>query len=142
MPFWSKPDTGDPSLPKHDRGTGSLDDYAYDLRPKKDATIRLADSDQHQDELTPLRGEDEESMATAVSARTMQQEGVDAPIEVRIFAGRRVTGVVGVVPRGLESIVDEAIRRLEDRGDKPRIPVRVVETKRGLRVDLLMGRTR
>jgi len=49
---------------------------------------------------------------------------------------------VGVVPRGLESVYDEAVRRLDGRGDKPRIPVAVVQTKQGWRVDLLMGRTK
>ena len=80
--------------------------------------------------------------SSAISARSLDQERVDAPIEVRVFSGRRVSGVVGVVPRGLESVYDEAVRRLDGRGDKPRIPVAVVQTKQGWRVDLLMGRTK
>ncbi|MBI5161370.1 MAG: hypothetical protein HY996_08155, partial [Micrococcales bacterium] len=56
--------------------------------------------------------------------------------------GRRVTGVVGNVPRGLESVYDETIRRLDATGSKPRIPVNVVRTRQGWRVDLLMGETR
>lgn len=143
MPFWSKKEFGDPSLPKGDRGKGSFDDYAYDLLPKnRDIAMRLADATPHQDEIAELAGSDAESLFTATPARSLDQERVDAPIEVRVFSGRRVSGVVGVVPRGLESIYDEAVHRLDGRGDKPRIPVAVVETKQGWRVDLLMGRTK
>ncbi len=143
MPFWKKSTTGDESLPAHDRGAGSFDDYLYDLIPKnRDITMRLADCDPRQDEIAALAADDPEALFTATPARTLDQERVDAPIEVRVFAGRRVTGVVGVVPRGLESVYDEAVRRLDGRGDKPRIPVAVVRTKRGWRVDLLMGRTK
>ncbi len=143
MPFWRKDDFGDPNLPKGDRGKGSFDDYAYDLLPKnRDITMRLADATPHQDEIAQLADADAESLFTATPARSLDQERVDAPIEVRVFSGRRVSGVVGVVPRGLESVYDEAVRRLDGRGDKPRIPVAVVQTKQGWRVDLLMGRTK
>jgi hypothetical protein len=53
-----------------------------------------------------------------------------------------VVGPVGQVPRGLEAVVSEAITRLELAGRKTRIPVEVVRTRQGLRVDLLIGRTR
>lgn len=143
MPFWKKSTTGDESLPPHDRGAGSFDDYRYDLIPKnRDITLRLADATPHQDEIAALAADDPEALFTATPARTLDQERVDAPIEVRVFSGRRVTGVVGVVPRGLESVYDEAVRRLDGRGDKPRIPVRAVQTKHGWRVDLLVGRTK
>jgi hypothetical protein len=143
MAFWKKSNLGDESLPKTDRGTGSFDDYVGVLVPKnKKVTIRLANSDPYQDELAALAGEDPELLSTATPARTLDQERVDAPIEVRIFSGKRVSGVVGVVPRGLESLYDEAVRRLDGRGAKPRIPVAVVQTKHGYRLDLLMGLTK
>lgn len=143
MAFWKKSNLGDESLPKTDRGTGSFDDYVGVLVPKnKKVTIRLANSDPYQDELAALAGEDPELLSTATPARTLDQERVDAPIEVRIFSGKRVSGVVGVVPRGLESLYDEAVRRLDGRGAKPRIPVAVVQTKHGYRLDLLMGQTK
>ncbi len=143
MAFWKKSGPGDESLPKTDRGSGSFDDYVGVLVPKnKKVTIRLANSDPHQDELAALAGEDPEVLSTATPARTLDQERVDAPIEVRVFSGKRVSGVVGVVPRGLESLYDEAVRRLDGRGAKPRIPVAVVQTKHGYRLDLLMGQTK
>ena len=143
MPFWRRTPSADAHLPKHDRGSGSLDDYDYDLVPnKKSTTMRLAGSDAHQDELVALSGEDPEALTTATPARSLEQEKVDAPLEIRVFAGRRVSGVVGTVPRGLEGVVDEAIRRLEGRGDKPRIPIVIAATKHGYRVDLQMGLTR
>ncbi len=144
MAFWKKSQSVDESLPKHDRGSGSFDDYVGVLVPKnKNITIRLAGSDAHQEELAVLAAEPEDSLTTATPARSVDDERVDAPIEVRIFASRRVSGVVGVVPRGLESVYDEAVRRLDGRGDKPRIPVKVVATKRhGYRLDLLIGLTK
>ncbi len=144
MAFWRKSEAVDESLPKHDRGAGSLNDYIGVLVPKnKGITIRLAGSDAHQDELAALAGEPEDSLTTATPARSVADEGIDAPIEVRIFASRRVSGVVGTVPRGLESVYDEAVRRLDGRGDKPRIPVKVVATKKnGYRLDLLVGLTK
>jgi hypothetical protein len=143
MAFWRKSGPVDESLPKTDRGSGSFDDYRDVLVPKNGkVTIRLANSDPYQDELAALAGEEPETLSTATPARTLDQERVDAPIEVRIFSGKRVSGVVGVVPRGLESLYDEAVRRLDGRGAKPRIPVAVVQTKNGYRLDLLMGQTR
>mgnify|MGYP007032571710 CR=1 FL=1 len=141
MPFFSSTPPLDENLPKHDRGSGSLSNYVGVLMPRNaKVTMRLAGSDAHQDELANLH--DEAELSTATAARTTAEEGVDAPIEVRLFSGRRVSGVVGRVPRGLESAYDEAVRRLDGRGDKPRVPVTIVKTKHGYRVDLLMGLTR
>lgn len=143
MAFWKKSGPVDESLPKTDRGSGSFDDYVGVLVPKNAKVLmRLANSDPYQDELAALAGEDPEVLTTATPARTLEQERVDAPIEVRIFSGRRVSGPVGFVPRGLESLYDEAVRRLDGRGAKPRIPVAVVQTKHGYRLDLLMGQTK
>jgi hypothetical protein len=104
--------------------------------------LRLADSDPHQDLLADLSGADPDSLSTATPARTIDQERVDAPIEIRLFSGRSVTAVVGRVPRGFESAYVEAIRRLDGRGDTPRIPVEISRTKHGYRVDLQIGLTR
>lgn len=144
MALFRKSGPVDESLPKDDRGSGSFDDYVGVLMPKnKNVTMRLANSNPRQDELAALAAEDPEVLTTATPARSMENERVDAPIEVRLFSGRRVSGVVGTVPRGLESIYDEAVRRLDGRGAKPRIPVAVVQTKRhGYRLDLLIGQTK
>ncbi|MDO9590401.1 MAG: hypothetical protein Q7J04_04600 [Microcella sp.] len=144
MAFWTKSNSVDESLPKHDRGSGSFDDYVGVLVPKnKKITIRLAGSDAHQDELAALAAEPDDTLTTATPARSVDDERIDAPIEVRVFSGRRVSGVVGTVPRGLESIYDETVRRLDGRGSKARIPVAVVATKRhGFRLDLLIGLTK
>lgn len=133
----------DESLPRSDRGRGSLDDYSYGLAARNARiTMTLAASDPCQEELQVVASTAEGELETAISPRTLEQERVDAPIEVRLFAGRRVSGVVGSVPRGLESVVDETLRRLEDRGDRPRIPVRITGKPGALRVQLLMGRVR
>lgn len=142
MPFWKSRDV-DESLPKNDRGSGSLDDYGWDLRAKNQRiTLRLADSDPHQEELRGILELADVELATAVSPRTLDEERVDAPVPVRLFLGTRVSGVVGTIPRGMESIFDETVRRLEDRGDKPRVPVEIVTTRHGARVELQMGRVR
>ncbi len=131
---------GDPEFPKADRGRGSLDDYKFDLLPANRSTsIRLAGSDPHQDLLRDLVGADVE---TAVARRTAEEERTDAPLPIRLFVDGRIVGPVGRVPRGLESVVNEALSRLDIAGKKPRIPVAVVATKQGVRVDLLMGETR
>ena len=67
---------------------------------------------------------------------------MDAPIVVRLFTGRRVSGPVGSVPRGLESVVDDTLRRLDDTLGKARIPARIVRKGGGYRVELLMGAVR
>lgn len=146
MAFWRRASHPDGDLPKTDRGAATFDDYDYNLVPKKrELTMRLAASDPHQELLATLWsevGDDLDSLVTATPARTLDLERIDAPIEVRLFSGRSVTGVVGRVPRGFEGVYDEAVRRLDDRGDKPRIPVGLVRTKAGFRVNLLIGMTR
>jgi hypothetical protein len=102
----------------------------------------LADSSAHQDELAAVLESGDTAVETAMPARSIEQERVDAEIEVRLFTGRRVSGVVGIVPRGLESVVDENVRRLDDRGDKPRIPARITGSPGSYRVELLMGAIR
>ncbi|PZQ88331.1 MAG: hypothetical protein DI534_12835 [Leifsonia xyli] len=130
----------DTSLPREDRGFGSFDDYVYNLSPRsKRTTIVLANSDPYQEELRELAELGEATFETAISPRSIQAEGQDAPIEVRLFTGRRVSGPVGMVPRGLESVVDENLRRLDDAGSKARIPVRIEKKREGYRVVLLMG---
>lgn len=130
----------DTSLPREDRGFGSFDDYVYNLAPRnKRVTIVLANSNPYQDELRELAASGETNIETAISPRTLQAEGQDAPIEVRLFTGRRVSGPVGMVPRGLESVIDENLRRLDDKGLKARIPARIEQKREGYRVVLLMG---
>lgn len=142
MGLFSK-SAGDPDLPKADRGRGSFDDYDYNLVAKnKRITLTLADSDPRQDELRTIAESGELTAETAMSPRSIEQERVDAPMEVRLFTGRRVSGVVGVVPRGLESVIDQNLRRLEDRGDKPRIPARITGKSGAYRVVLDMGAIR
>jgi len=132
---------GDPGFPKGDQGRGSLNDYKFDLLPAgASTTIRLAGSDLHQDLLRDLVGRD--TIETAISRRTAEEERTDAPLQVRLFVDGRIVGPVGRVPRGLEGPVNEAISRLDMRGRKPRIPVEVKATRQGVRVDLLMGETR
>ncbi|MGE3194395.1 MAG: hypothetical protein AB7K08_13125 [Microbacteriaceae bacterium] len=124
-----------------DLGKGSFDDYAYDLQPKnRRVTMTLAGSDPHQDELRAIVETGDLTAETAISPRTIEQERVDAPIEVRLFTGRRVSGVVGSIPRGLESVIDETLRRLDDQGEKVRIPAEIVGKAGEWRVRLLMGR--
>ncbi|MCS0499280.1 hypothetical protein [Protaetiibacter mangrovi] len=130
----------DTNLPRDDRGFGSFDDYVYNLTPRnKRTTMVLANSNPYQDELRELVESGATGIETAISPRSIQAEGQDAPIEVRLFTGRRVSGPVGMVPRGLESVVDENLRRLDDRGVKVRIPVRIDRKREGYRVTLLMG---
>ena len=133
----------DESLPKGDRGRGSFDDYSYGLSAKNARiTMTLAGSDPHQDELRTIVESGDLTAETAISPRSIEQERVDAPIEVRLFTGRRVSGVVGTVPRGLESVIDETLRRLDDKGEKARIPAKIVGKPGELRVQLLMGAVR
>ena len=132
---------GDPDYPKEDRGRGSLDDYKFDLVPANSrVTIRLAGSDPHQDVLRDVA--EAAVVETAIARRTDDEERTDAPMPVRLFVDGRIVGPVGRVPRGLESVVSETLSRLDTAGKKPRIPVEVVRTRQGFRVDLLMGETR
>jgi hypothetical protein len=127
--------------PKNDSGSGQLRDYGFDLIPtNKRVYIQLADSDPHQDALEPLK--DADAVQAFVSRRTPEEERTDAPLAVRFFVDSRMTGVVGMVPPGLEPVVFEAMTRLENAGQSTRIPAEIVTTKNGLRVNLKMGQTR
>ncbi|GAA2086287.1 hypothetical protein GCM10009840_24790 [Pseudolysinimonas kribbensis] len=135
----------DPQAPldRTDRGEGKLNDYTYGLLARnRRIRLTLAGSDACQDELIAVLEQGADQMETAVSPRTQAQEKVDAPIVVRLFTGRRVSGPVGMVPRGLESVVDENLRRLDDAFGIARIPVAIVRKRGRLRVQLLMGAVR
>jgi hypothetical protein len=130
-----------PVHPKNDAGIGEWKDYGYDLVPTgRNTTMQLAESDPHQAELEPLVGLD--NLQAFISPRTIEEERTDAPLPVRFFVDSRMTGVVGLVPRGLEPVVFEAVTRLESAGRSNRIPATVVKTRHGLRVNLMMGKTR
>ena len=142
MAFWNRAPV-DTSLPSDDRGSGSFDDYKYNLLPNKTrTTLRLANSAPYQTELQRIIDSGESELETAISRRSAEEERTDAPMEIRLFSGSRVTGVVGRIPRGLESVIDEALSRLDGAGKKARIPASVQKTRSGWRVDLLIGRTR
>ncbi len=133
----------DASLPKSDRGTGNFNDYSFGLvANNKSITIVLAGSDPYQEELRAVVESGDPEIFTAITPRTIEQERTDEPIVVRLFTGRRVSGPVGSVPRGLESVVDENLRRLDDTVGKARIPVRVRHKRGVYRVELLMGAVR
>jgi hypothetical protein len=133
----------DAAFPKNDRGSGTLNDYKFDFIPRNARTrIQLAGSDPYQDELRSALEENGPAVHTAGGQRTVEEERTDAPMELRLFLGRRVSGVVGTVPRGLEPAVVEALSRLEHANKPLRIPAEIVTTRRGLRVELLMGETR
>jgi hypothetical protein len=135
----------DPEAPldRGDRGEGKLNDYAYGLLARnKRIRMTLAGSDACQDELRSVLEQGGDRIETAVSPRSQQQDREDAPIVVRLFTGRRVSGPVGMVPRGLESVVDENLRRLDDAFGIARIPVEIVQKRGRLRVQLLMGDVR
>lgn len=130
----------DPAFPAGDRGTGQLRDYTYDLRPaNRRVVIRLAGSGPHQ-ELIELAAEAEQ-LETAIPRRTAEDERTDAEMPVRVFADGRVLGPLGRIPRGLEAAVNETLSRLDIEGRKQRIPVEIVKTRQGLRVDLRIGET-
>ncbi len=133
-------------MPTHDRndlGKGSLGQYRGVLVPANARVrIRLAGSNPHQHELRDIVETGATPLETAISRRSQQQEGQDAEIEVRLFTGSRVSGPVGWVPRGLESVVDEALSRLDIQGRKQRIPVEIVRKGGLYRVELLLGLTR
>jgi hypothetical protein len=132
-----------PDLPKTDQGSGSLDNYNYNLAPKnKKVTILLADSGPNQDAIRAALDQGETEPEAFITRRTIEDERTDAPTPVRLFVNKRPTPVVGFVPRGLEPAVEAALGRLTDRGDSPRIPTRIVSTRNGLRVELKIGLTR
>ncbi len=126
-----------------EEGRGSLDDYDYNLRPRNSkVVIRLAESQNHQDELSGSVALGVADFGAMILRRSLEDERTDAPMPVRLFGGGRVSGVVGIIPRGLEAPVDEALGRLAEEIKPGRIPVTIVETKSGYRVDLLIGTTR
>jgi hypothetical protein len=142
MAYWNRAPV-DTSLPRDDRGSGSFDDYKYNLLPNKaKTTLRLANSTPHQEELQRIIDSGESQLETAISRRSLEEERTDAPMVIRLFSGSRVTGVVGTIPRGLEPVIDEALSRLESNGKKVRIPASIEKTRSGWRVDLLVGETR
>jgi hypothetical protein len=129
--------------PKSDAGSGSLDQYAFNLVPKNGrVSIRLAGSAPCQDELARVREGGADSFEVFFSPRTIEEERTDAAMPARIFTSGRMSGIVGYVPRGLEPVILEAMARLESAGRSTRIPARIADTKHGLRVTLLIGETR
>jgi hypothetical protein len=132
-----------PETDRNDRGKGSFGDYRYGLNPNNARVrMRLAGSNPYQDALRELAESGAAPLETAISRRSQQQDAEDAPIEVRLFTGSRVSGPVGWIPRGLESVVDETLSRLDIAGRKQRIPAQIV-SKGGLyRVELLIGQTK
>ena len=131
------------ALPRGDRGKGSLNDYRYDM-VAKNGRVRmvLEDSDPYQDELRTIVETSGSRAETAVSPRTREDEAVDAPIEMRLFTGRRVSGPVGRIPRGLESVFEENLRLLDDRTGVNRMPVEIVRKAGSYRVAILLGEVR
>lgn len=145
MKLFSRGEAAASDLPKNDRGTGSLDDYTYDLDPKKkrgNTILGVADSTPHQDELQRVLDLGVDEVSAIIPRRTLEDERTDAPMEVRLFANQRPSGLVGMIPRGLENVVDAALVRLSSAGKQPRIPAVVKRTKHGIRVELLMHETR
>lgn len=132
-----------PQFDRNDIGKGSFNNYRYGLAPNNARVrLRLAGSNPHQAVLKEIVDSGVGPLETAISRRSQQQDAEDAPIEVRLFTGSRVSGPVGFVPRGLESVVDEALSRLDLAGRKQRIPVEIVRKGGLYRVELLMGATR
>ena len=132
-----------PDLDRNDLGKGKLGNYRYALTPNNARVrIRLAGSNPHQAELKGIVDGGTAELETAFSRRSQSEDAVDAPIEVRLFTGTRVSAPVGWIPRGLESVVDEAMSRLDLNGRKQRIPAQIVRKGGLYRVELLMGKTR
>lgn len=133
-------------MPTHDRndlGKGKLSQYRGVLVPNNARVrITLAGSNPYQNDLKEIVESGASPLETAISKRSQQQEGQDAEIEVRLFTGSRVSPPVGWVPRGLESVVDEALGRLDIQGRKQRIPVEIVRKGGLYRVELLIGTTK
>lgn len=123
-----------------DDGKGKLGQYRYDLVPANPrVTMTLAGCDPFQEELAKFATSDR--LQAFIARRSFEEERTDAPVPVRIFADSRMSGIVGFVPRGLEAVVFEALTRLERVG-KTRVPARVARSRAGLRLELLMGKTR
>jgi hypothetical protein len=124
-----------------DRGKASFADFRGQLVPRSARVrIRLANSDPWQAELAELAAV--EGLETAIGRRSREAEAADASIEVRVFTGSRVSGPIGTIPRGFESVIDEAFGRLDDLGRRPRIPVRILRSRGRWRAELLIGQTR
>ncbi len=133
----------EPEFERGDEGKGTFNSYKYDLLPNnRRVRLRLAGSNPHQDTLRDIVDSGASPLETAISRRSTEQERVDAPIEIRLFTGSRVSPPVGTVPRGLESIVDEALSRLDKLGRKQRIPAAIIRKGGKYRVELLLGETR
>jgi hypothetical protein len=132
-----------PDTDRNDRGKGSFNDYRFGLAPNNARVkMRLAGSNPHQELLREIVESGAAPLETAISRRSQQQDAEDAPIEIRLFTGARVSGPVGWIPRGLESVVDEALSRLDIAGRTQRIPVEIVRKGGLFRVELLLGQTR
>ena len=132
-----------PEFDRNDVGKGSFNNYRYGLVPNNARVrLRLAGSNPYQEALKELVESGASPLETAVSRRSQQEDATDAPIEVRLFTGTRVSGPVGWIPRGLESVVDEALSRLDMAGKKQRIPAQIVRKGGLYRVELLMGQTK
>ena len=133
-------------MPSHDRndlGKGKLTQYRGVLVPANGRVrIRLAGSNPFQQELADIVASGASPLETATPRRSQQEEGQDAEIQVRLFTGSRVSGPVGWLPRGLESVYDEALSRLDIAGRKARIPVEIVRKGGVYRVELLIGQTK
>jgi len=133
-------------MPSHDRndlGKGKLTQYRGVLVPSNARVrIRLAGSNPFQQELADIVASGASPLETATPRRSQQEEGKDAEIQVRLFTGSRVSGPVGWLPRGLESVYDEALSRLDIAGRKQRIPVEIVRKGGAYRVELLIGQTK
>lgn len=85
MAFWNRAPV-DTSLPRDDRGSGSFDDYRFNLLPNKTrTTLRLANSTPHQEELQRIIDSGESELETAISRRTAEEERTDAPMDIRLF---------------------------------------------------------
>lgn len=129
--------------PKSDAGSGSFDQYAFNLVPKNSrVSMRLAGSDPFQEEIARVRDGGADTVEVFFAPRTIEEERSDAPMPARIFTTGRMSGVVGYVPRGLEPVILETLARLESAGRSTRIPAEITDTRHGLRVTLLMGATR
>lgn len=143
MKFLSFGRVNNPELPKTDQGSGSLDDYLYNLVPRnKRVRIQLADSDPCQDALRTVLAQGVTEPEAFIARRSIDDERTDAPTPVRLFVNQRPTPIVGFVPRGLEAPVEAAVARLADSGKSTRMQATIRETKNGLRVELAIGLTR
>lgn len=143
MALFSRSSAFDPNLPKTDQGSGSLRQYGYNLTPnRKSVVIELANSGPYQDVLRDVLSLGESEPDAYIPRRTVDEERVDAPTAVRLFVNRRPTGIVGYVPRGLESPVEAALGRIADRGPSDRIATEITQGRHGIRVTLKIGLTK